>query len=145
MPRGQFCGVRVAVSSGSKAGGSAGKSSRFEQYAVRLRALEERARNVCGCAVVGAYLRGQAVASAGLSCGWRDPATWGDLACRVCGGGGQLREVVRLFADGGDLLADFVRVVECCGCAGSGLDAGHAMDAGEAGAEALLASLQGRR
>lgn len=134
-----------SIARSSKSGGSAGKKQKFDQFADRLRALKERARNVSGCAMVGAYLHGQSVASAGLSCGWRDPATWGELACRVCGGGGQLREAVRLVADGGDLLADFVRVVECCGCGGSGLDQGFAMDAGPVGAEMVLASLHGRR
>ncbi|GMU45918.1 MAG: hypothetical protein AMXMBFR26_07000 [Porticoccaceae bacterium] len=110
----------------------------------RRAALEARARNVSGCELVGAYLRGQAAAGAGLCCGWRDPGEWGELACRVCGGGGLLREAVRLYRDGGELLADFVRMSECLGCGGSGLDVGAAVGAGQSGGVVLLASLRGR-
>lgn len=116
----------------------------MNQYRAKLEALRARARNVAGSAVVGAYLRGQAAASAGLSCGWRNPGDWGELACDVCGGGGLLREAVRLYRDGGELLADHVRVVECVACHGCGVDGERARAAGDAGVDAWLSMVASR-
>lgn len=134
-----------SIAAGRSVGASvkSGNSPKFKNFSDRLRALDNRARNLSGCDLVGAYLRGESVRSAGRSFGGRDPAAWGDLVCRVCAGGGQLREVVRLVSPGAVELADFVRVVDCFGCAGSGLDSGLAVAAGRDGAEAVLASLEG--
>lgn len=131
-------GVSVSI-------GKRGRGAALRSFDERRAALESRARNVIGCDLVGAYLRGQAAASAGLCSGLRDPAAWGDMACRVCGGAGLLREAVRLYRDAGELVADHVRMVECLGCSGSGLDVGAALARGEDGPVVLLASLGGRR
>lgn len=123
---------------------SSGDSKGFGKYRAKLAALRKRARNVSGGGLVDAYLRGQTAASAGLACGWRNPGDWGELACNVCGGGGLLREAVRMYRDGGELVADFVRVSECVGCHGSGVDGERAMAAGDAGAEAWLSLVVSR-
>lgn len=119
-----------------------GRKSVLRSFEERRAALESRARNLSGSDLVGAYLRGQAAASAGLSCGQRDPAAWGESACSVCSGLGLLREVVRLYGDGGEALAEFVRVVECVACAGAGLDPVAALSGDDPGRVVFLSSLR---